>query len=139
MQQFLGSLLLTFSEIWTHWFRNFLMWMQSSLIGCIGKNKPGSYIDKQSHNKPQEGKWNGIFPSHRTQLFCWLVTRRSKRSPQMKGSLQKRSQLSSGPCVQKNRNWQRWASPSNTATHVDLILKYIFIVLFCFILFLYSK
>lgn len=65
------NLLLTFSEKWTvYWFINFLKWMHSDLIGCKGKNKPESSIDKKPHNKLQGGNCRPMAYVQATGLSC---------------------------------------------------------------------
>lgn len=59
--------------IWAYWFINFLTWTHSSLIGCTGKSKPGSYIDKQSRSKLQRAiavRWHISKPQDSAVLLA---------------------------------------------------------------------
>lgn len=96
--------------------------MWSSLIGCNGKNKPGSNTDKQPHNKLQGGNCKEMAYFQATGLSCSAGWEQGdkKDTPSWKALPRRGASQWMAP-MQGKGSWQRWASPPNKATHVDLL------------------
>lgn len=94
--------------------------MQSGLIGCNGKNKPGSNIDRQPHNRLHGGNCRAMAYFQATAVPLAGNKEIKKMLPSWKALPRRGASQRTAP-LQGKGSRQRWAPPPNKATHVDLL------------------